>query len=111
MSTPRVVAVNDAHVKFATSETIKTKPHLIACQQPEMGTEDPQNHMWGYDRLAVQNLSVATNTAFVIPHDLGAEDAQYWACALVEMASQRGQAIGIDVEFDASALSGYYTRG
>ena len=65
-SSPRVVAVNDAHVKFATSELIKTKLHLIACQQPESGTEDPDNHMWGYDHLACQNLSVESNTAFVI---------------------------------------------
>lgn len=68
--------MSDAHVKFATSELIKTKLHLIACQQPESGTEDPDNHMWGYDGLARQNLSVEANTAFVIMHDLHPQESQ-----------------------------------
>ena len=110
-SSPRVVAVNDAHVKFATSELVKTKLHLIACQQPESGTEDPDNHMWGYDHLACQNLSVESNTAFVIMHDLHPQESQRWASTLVEMATQRGQMIGIDVEYDRMYVEEYDVIG
>ena len=46
-----------------------------------------------------QSLAVEANTAFVIMHDLGPEDSQNWSNTLAEIAMQRGQTIGIDVEF------------
>ena len=82
--------------KFATAELMKTKVHLLAGES--ILNTDGENRHFGYDQLAVANITTESTDVYSIVHPLGSDEAtkHRWIRGFHEAAALAGQAVSVE---------------
>ena len=82
--------------KFATAELMKTKVHLLAGES--ILNTDGENRHFGYDQLAVANITTESTDVYSIVHPLGNDEAtkHRWIRGFHEAAALAGQAVSVE---------------
>ena len=82
--------------KFATVELIKTKVHLLAGES--ILNIDGENRHFGYDQLAVANITTESTDIYSVAHPFGCDEAakHLWIRGFHEAAALEGQAVSVE---------------
>ena len=82
--------------KFATTELIKTKAHLLAGES--ILNTDGENRHFGYDQLAVANITTESTDVYSIAHPFGCDETakHLWIRGFHEAAALAGQAASVE---------------
>ena len=82
--------------KFATTELIKTKAHLLAGES--ILNTDGENRHFGYDQLAVANITTESTDVYSVAHPFGCDEAakHLWIRGFHEAAALEGQAVSVE---------------
>ena len=82
--------------KFATVELVKTKVHLLAGES--ILNIDGENRHFGYDQLAVANITTESTDIYSVAHPFGGDEAakHLWIRGFHEAAALEGQAVSVE---------------
>ena len=86
--------------KFATFELMKTKAHLLAGES--ILNTDGENRHFGYDQLAVANITTESTDVYSIAHPFGSDEAakHLWMRGFHEATALAGQAVSVEYTSD-----------